>query len=101
MPGSSVRSVTVPVEFVNVPPDMEISHLSAHTVQVQLRGSAWVPDSVSLTTVVARFDLRGAAEGPVSFRVQQGALNLPPGLLIEGVAPQTVSLRLVRRSPPR
>jgi uncharacterized protein (TIGR00159 family) len=96
LPGSSVRWVTVPVEFSNVPQDMQVSQPSAQTVQVRLRSSPWILDSVTLTTVVARFDLSGAAEGSLSLNVQQAVLNLPPGLILEGVAPQTISVRLMR-----
>ncbi len=95
--GSSIRWVTVPVEFSSVPQDMQISQPSTQTVQVRLRGSPWILDSVALTAVVARFDLSGAVEGSLSLNVQQAALNLPPGLVLEGVAPPRISVRLVRR----
>jgi uncharacterized protein (TIGR00159 family) len=96
--GGSVRSVTVPVEFTNVSADLEVSHLSAYVLQAQLRGRSWMLESVNLAALVARFDLGGAAAGPLTLSVSRAALDLPPGVVLESVAPPTLSLRLVRRS---
>jgi hypothetical protein len=94
--GNSIRTVTVPVEFSNVPVNLELSRLSTNTVQVQLRGSAWILDSVSLNTLVVRFDLTGSKAGPHTLDVGQSTLNLPPGLIIENVSPRKISLNLAR-----
>ena len=96
--GGSVRSVTVPAELSNVPADLEFSSLSTQTLQAQLRSRAWILESANLTTLVARFDLAGAADGPLTLKVRDSTVNLPPGVVLEGVVPQTLSLRLVRRS---
>ena len=62
-PGRSVREQTVPVEFTNVPPEMTIASQSTGIVQVWLRGSDFLFDSVNLETLVARCDLSAAHEG--------------------------------------
>jgi diadenylate cyclase len=98
--GSSVRSVTVGVEFRNVPADLEIAQLSAQVVQVQLRGSPWVLDSFRIAPLAARFELAGTREGTVTLPVQPDTLGLPPGLEIERVSPPTVTVQLVPRRPP-
>ena len=98
--GNSIRTVTVPVEFSNVPADTEISRLSTDTVQVQVRGSAWLLDSGSLNTLVARFDLTGKKVGHQALNVQQSTLSLPPGLIIESMSPSRISLTLVRAGQP-
>jgi uncharacterized protein (TIGR00159 family) len=98
--GNSIRTVTVPVEFSNVPADTEITRLSTDTVQVQVRGSAWLLDSGSLNTLVARFDLTGTKEGPQALNVQQSTLSLPPGLIIESISPRKISLTLARTGHP-
>lgn len=101
--GSAFRSFTVPVELRNVPRDMDIAQLSANAIEAQLRGSAWILDSVSFTTVVARFDLSGLTEGSHALVVGPSTLTLPPGLVLERAVPPRISVRLVRRtgSPPR
>jgi diadenylate cyclase len=92
--GNSVRTLTVPVEFSNVPVDMEISKLSADTVQVQVRGSAWLLDTAGLNTVVARFDLTAKKQGAQALSVQHSTLNLPPGLIVESISPPRITLTL-------
>lgn len=98
--GSSVRTVTVPVEFSNVPENTEIARLSTNTVQVELRGSAWVLDSMSLGSLVARFDLSGRKEGHQMLSVGHSELSLPPGLIVENISPQKISVDLVRSGGP-
>jgi diadenylate cyclase len=95
--GTTVRSVSVPLEFSNVPAGMEVSSQSADLLSVQLRGNAWVMDSLSMRRLVARFDLRGAARGVESIRVSPGDLNLPPGVVVDRVIPPSIRLSLARR----
>jgi uncharacterized protein (TIGR00159 family) len=98
--GNSIRTVTVPVEFNNVPADMEIARTSTNTVQVQVRGSAWLLDSSSLNSLIARFDLTGSREGAQTLSVGQSSLSLPPGLVIENLSPPKISVSLVRTAQP-
>ncbi|MGA2435920.1 MAG: DNA integrity scanning protein DisA nucleotide-binding domain protein, partial [Bryobacteraceae bacterium] len=58
--GSSVRTITVPVEFTDVPRGMSIAAQSASEVDVQLRGNSWIMGSASFGKVAASFDLRRA-----------------------------------------
>ena len=55
--GTSIRAVLVPVEFTNIPSGMEIEEQSAAAVEIRLRASAWLFDSIDLARIVARFDL--------------------------------------------
>jgi hypothetical protein len=54
---------TIPVEFSNVPPGLNIARQSATTLQVQLRGPAWLFESVSRSRLAVCFDIRGLREG--------------------------------------
>jgi diadenylate cyclase len=96
--GTTVRTVSVPVEFVGVPAGMDISAPSADHLEVQVRGSAWVMDSMSLSRLVARFGLRGARPGPLSIPVDADNLNLPPGVVMERVSPARIAVRLTQRA---
>ena len=53
--GTTIRTVTVPIEFRSVPAGMEIVDQSAESVEVQVRGSAWIVDTVNLAGLTARF----------------------------------------------
>jgi diadenylate cyclase len=98
--GNSIRTVTVPVEFSNVPADMEISRVSTNSIQVQVRGSAWLLDWASLNSLVARFDLTGTKQGSQTLGVEQSSLNLPPGLIIENVSPRNIAVSLIGTGQP-
>jgi uncharacterized protein (TIGR00159 family) len=96
--GTTVRTVSVPVQFVSVPSGMDIGMLSTDRLEVQVRGSAWLMDSVSLTRLVASFNLRGARAGRLNLTVESGNVNLPPGIVMERVLPAKIAVNLAPRS---
>src|SRR5260370_22164907 len=77
------------------------SRQSATTLQVQLRGPAWLFESVSLSRLAVRFDLRGLREGAQNVTWQAGALNLPPGIQVERGYPASISVVLAPKGPCR
>lgn len=97
--GTTVRAISVPVEFVNVPPGMAISSQSPNRIDAQVRGSRWLIDSVTDSGLVARVDLRRAGQGVQDVRVRPDALNVPPGVVVERVTPPGITVRLVRKLP--
>ena len=97
--GATVRIVSVPVEFAGVPAGMEIAGQSVTRLEVQLRGTSWLLGSVGLTGLVARFRLQDAGAGPVRLKVGPDNLDLPPGVVVERVSPETIIVRLVRHTP--
>ncbi len=96
--GTTVRSLRVPIEFLNVPPGMDIADQLDDRIDIEIRGRTWLLDTSRLGNTVARFDLRNARPGPVALPVTTGALNLPPGLELDSVAPRQLNFRLVPRS---
>ncbi len=96
--GTTVRSLRVPIEFLNVPAGMDIAEQFDDRIDIEVRGRTWLLDTSRLGNTVARFDLRNVRPGPVSFPVNAAALNLPPGLELDSVAPRQLTLRLVPRS---
>jgi diadenylate cyclase len=96
--GATVRIVSVPVEFSGVPAGMEIKTQSAMRLEVQLRGTSWMMASLELTGLTARFDLKAAREGPVNLKVGPENLNLPPGVSVDRVRPEIITVRLAQRS---
>jgi uncharacterized protein (TIGR00159 family) len=97
--GATVRNVSVPIEFASVPAGMEIASQSAARLEVQLRGTSWLINSVGLSGLVARFELRGAEAGLLTLKSGPGNLDLPPGVVVERVRPEAITVRLVRRAP--
>ena len=97
--GITVRTVRVPIAFDDVPAGWGISQQSVSRLEVQLRGPAWLMDSVNLAELVAHFSLKGVREGVVTLPVGRAALDLPPDILAEQVSPKTVSVRLIPLRP--
>lgn len=94
--GTTVRTIVAPVELTNVPPGLRVAEQSVAFLDVRVRGRSWIPDSVGGGRIVARFDLRAGHAGLNSMRSSSGALDLPPRLVLEGVSPETLTVRLVR-----
>jgi hypothetical protein len=94
--GSAVRTVSVPIEFSRVPAGTEIAAQSATRIEVQLRGASWLLASVQLTGLVARFDLGSAGSGAATLKVAPENLTLPPGVVLERVRPEVITVRLAR-----
>lgn len=97
--GTSVRIVTVPVEFSAVPDGMQIANQASPRLEIQLRGSSWLLDSMNLTRLVAHFRLNSATKGDQILRFEPGILDLPPGIVIENVSPPAISVKLVPKAP--
>jgi uncharacterized protein (TIGR00159 family) len=95
-PGRSVRVQTVPLEFTNVPSGMTIAGQSVGTVELWLRGTDFLFESVNLEALVARCDLRSAHQGQNAIQLQADAFDVPFGFRIESIAPTEVSVRLAK-----
>ena len=97
--GISLRTVSVPLEFQNLPRGMDVSDEKPDRVQVALRGRSWIMDRTSLGSLVVRIDMRQAQEGAIVHRLTADDLNVPPGLHVDSITPPQVHLRLVRQHP--
>ncbi|MGH9142135.1 MAG: hypothetical protein ACRD2I_13465, partial [Vicinamibacterales bacterium] len=93
-PGRSVRMQTVPIEFANVPPGLTIAAQSSNKLDVWLRGSQFLFDTVDLNTLVARCDLAHAHAGMNAVSLRADALDVPSGIRVEGMTPLRINVRL-------
>jgi uncharacterized protein (TIGR00159 family) len=92
--GTTIRTVSVPVEFSHAPPGMEVASQSADTLEIQVRGSPWIIDSASLGRLVGRFDLGNLHPGWHTLQFQQNSLELPPGIAVDHVTPETIHVQV-------
>jgi hypothetical protein len=95
--GTTIRTVTVDVELVNLPRGLDVAEYSARKLEVSLRGRSWLMDTANPDGLVARFDLRNAHEGMVTLRPTEQDLGLPPGVRLDGVVPPVLSVRIRKR----
>jgi hypothetical protein len=73
---------------------MEVVSQSADTLDVQVQGSPWIMDSVSLSKYVGRFDLRNVQPGWHTLQFQRNRLDMPPGITVDRVTPETVRVQV-------
>src|SRR5258708_1802744 len=92
----TVRIVSAPVEFSNVPPGLDINYKSDPSITLQLRGSSWMMSSDSLSHLIVHFSLRNTPEGMQRLHVGAGNVDLPPGIALSSASPSAVVVRLVR-----
>ena len=86
------RNIRVPLEYQNVPPDMEIVGDPPGSVDVRLRGSSGNLARVVQGDVVAALDLTAARPGTRIFNLHTSEVRVPFGVEVVQVTPPTVSL---------
>lgn len=86
------RVMRVPLEFHNVPPDLEIVGDPPTSVDVRVRGSSGVISRLQPGEVVASLELVGARPGTRLLHIEE--VRAPYGVEISQVNPATVSLEL-------
>jgi YbbR domain-containing protein len=90
------RSMRVPLEFRNIPPQLEIVGDPPATVDVRLRGPSGVLSRIEPGEVIAVLDLAGARPGSRLFPFRNDAVRAPYGVEVAQVTPGTLALDLER-----
>ncbi|HEY8548686.1 MAG TPA: CdaR family protein [Vicinamibacterales bacterium] len=90
------RTVRVPLEFHNLPPDLELVASPPDTVEVRLRGASGTLGRLPPGEVVAVLDLTGAREGTRLFHLLLDEVQVPFGVEVTQIIPPTVSLTFER-----
>jgi YbbR domain-containing protein len=97
------RSLRVPLEFQNIPGDLEITGESPAAVDVRVRGPSGILGRLDPGEVVAVLDLRGARPGQRLFHLLTDEVRTPFGIEVSQISPSTVPLSFersgVRRVP--
>ena len=92
------RSLRVPLEFRNIPAELEMVGDPPPTVDVRLRGSSSVLSRVQPGEVVAVLDLTGARAGSRLFHLRPDEVRAPFGVDVAQVIPGTLALALEKSS---
>ena len=90
------RSLRVPLEFRNIPPQLEIVGDPPATVDVRLRGSSALLSRLGPGEVVAMIDLAAARPGSRLFHLRADEIRSPYGVEVAQVLPATLALELER-----
>lgn len=94
------ESVSVPVQYRNIPADLEISNDLAEQVHLILRGPSPQLSRASTNPAPVVLDLIEArAPGEKTFSITAANVHLPGGVTLEKAEPGQIRLRLERRLP--
>ncbi len=88
------RSLRVPVEFRNIPPQLEIVGDPPGSVDVRLRGSSALLSRVDPGEIVAVLDLAAARPGSRLFHLRNDEVRAPYGVEVAQVVPGTLAIEL-------
>ena len=90
------RGLIIPVELRNVPPDLEITGDTLNSVNVRLRASPGLIDSLDAGEVMAPIDLDGKEEGEHIIQLTPDQIRVPFGFRVVKVTPSLLTLHLER-----
>jgi len=90
------RGVSVPVELRNVPRDLELTGDAVNTVDVRVRASPGLINSLEPGTVRATIDLAGAEEGERIVQLSPAQIHSPQGFRVVKITPSLLTLHLER-----
>jgi YbbR domain-containing protein len=88
----AVVAVETPIEFQNVPENLEISSQHIPTAQIRLRGPEWLVNRLQRSDVHAQIDLSAAKPGERTFDLTAQQIRKPYGLEVEQVVPSQFQL---------
>ena len=88
------RSLRVPLEFRNIPEELEIVGNAPDSVDVRVRGSSAVLSRLQSGDIVVDLDLGSARAGSRLFDIRNDAVRSPFGVEVSQVAPATLALEL-------
>lgn len=88
------RIIRVPVEFRNIPAELEVVGDPPDTVDVRLRGSSTFISGLNAGEVVAVLDLEKARPGSRLFHIRNEDVRSPFGVEVAQVVPATVGIEL-------
>ena len=88
------RIMRVPLEFRNIPAELEVVGDPPATVDVRLRGSSGLLSRLEGTDVVAVIDLSTARPGSRLFHIRADEVRAPYGVEVAQVVPGTLAIEL-------
>jgi YbbR domain-containing protein len=84
------RTLRIPLEFTNIPPQLEPVGEPPNVVDVRIRGSSGRLSRIAAGEVVAVVDLKGARPGQRLFHVTTADIRAPFGVAVVQVAPSSL-----------
>jgi hypothetical protein len=93
----SLITVTSPIDFRNIPENLELKKVSTERVEIQISGRQQLVNALSPDQVRAFLDLKGLGPGAHSVVLKQENIQIPGGLELMRVSPDRVRVELEER----
>ena len=93
---TSEMGLTIPVELKNFPKDLELTGDAVNAVEVRLRASPSIIQSLGPGDVAAHVDLTGVQEGEHIVNLTGESIRIPFGVKVVRINPSTLTLNLER-----
>lgn len=91
--GRSDVTIDIPVNFINLPPKLEIVDFP-QTVSISIEGQERMFKDLNKSNINAIIDLSDAKTGKSFFTITRDNIELPKMLTIRNIDPETVSLKI-------
>ena len=88
------RALRIPLEFTNLPPELEFVGDTPDVVDVRVRGSSGALSRVATGELVAVLDLRSARAGRRLFHLASNDVRAPFGIEVVQISPSNISVTL-------
>lgn len=92
-----VKDFTVPLEYMNLPPSLELSGKIIDSVGVRLRAPEPLLKSITEDRLYARVDLAGLPLGEQHLQLNAEMFEIPGGAVVSRITPDLVPIRIEKR----
>jgi YbbR domain-containing protein len=86
-------SISVPIEFKNVPDDLDIGSNQPDRVRLEIRGPSGRLSRDNLADLAVILDLQDAGPGERTYNIRPANINLPSGVSFDRALPSQITLR--------
>lgn len=92
----SEKTLTIPLETLNIPADLELVEKPETTIDVTVRAPNRLIDAISAANVSAKLNLAQASIFQQEYPLNETMISIPPGTEVVRISPNKVKLRLER-----
>jgi len=86
-------SLSVPIEFKNMPADLDFNFSVPDRVRLEIRGPSGRLSRENLSDVAVVLDLADAHPGERTYTIRDGNINLPSGVSFDRATPSQLTMR--------
>lgn len=90
--GQSEISIDVPLEFLNIPPGLEIVNRSVKTVSLSIKGQERLVKNLRPSEIRVSIDLSKARKGESIYYISRDDIKLPHAVTVTNISPSSVKV---------